>query len=63
MDKHVHKIVSTCYANLWNLGRIASKLFTALKIQLIHFMILPHIDYCNVLFYKILPEILLKRLT
>ena len=62
MEKHVLKVVSTCYANLRNLGRIASKLSTDLKIQLIHSMILSHIGYCNPLFYN-LPEILLKNLT
>ena len=50
MKKHVHKVVTTCYANLRNLGRVASKLSTDLKIQLIHSMILSHIDYCNAFF-------------
>ena len=59
MEKHVHKVVGTCYANLRNLGRIVSKLSTDLKIQLIHSMILSHNDCCNALFYN-LPEILLK---
>ena len=62
MEKHVHKVVCTCYANLRNLGRIASKLSIDLKIQLVHSMILSLIDYCNALFYD-LPEILLKKLT
>ena len=62
MEKHAHKVVSTCYANLRNLGRIASKLSIDLKIQLMHFMILSHIDYCNALLHN-LPEILLKKLT
>ena len=62
MEKHVHKVVSTCYANLRNLGRIASKLSIDLKIQLVHSMILSHIDYCNAFFYD-LPEMLLKKLT
>ena len=59
MEKHVHKVVSTCYANLQNLGRIVSKLSIDLKIQLVLSMILSHIDYCNALFYD-LPEMLLK---
>ena len=62
LEKHVNKVVSICYANLRNLGRIASKLSSDLKIQLIHSMILSQIDYCNALFYN-LPEILLKKLT
>ena len=33
-----------------------------LKLQLIHSMILSHIDYCNALFYN-LPETLMKQLT
>ena len=55
-------MVSTCYANLRNLGRIASKLTKPLKVQLVHFLILSHIDYCNALFYN-LPEYLLHKLT
>ena len=51
----MHKIVSTCHANLRNLGGIASKLSIDLKIQLVQSMILSHIDYCNALFYD-LPE-------
>ena len=62
MEKHVHKVVSKCYANLRSLGRIASKLSIDLKIPLVHSMILSHIDYCNALFYD-LPEMLLKKLT
>ena len=62
MEKHVYKVVSTCYANLRNLGRIASKLSIDLKIQLVHSMILSHIDYCNAHFYD-LPKMLLKKLT
>ena len=48
---HINNVVSVCYSNLKNLGRIASKLSTKLKIQLIHSMILLHLDYCNALFY------------
>ena len=55
MEKNALKVVSTCYANLRNLGRIASKLSIDLKIQLIHSMILSHIDFCNALFYNF-PE-------
>ena len=62
MKKHVHKVVSTCYANIRNLGRIAPKLSIDLKIELVHSMILSHIDYCYALFYD-LPEMLLKKLT
>ena len=51
-----------CYANLRNLGRIASKLTKPLKVQLVHSLILSHIDYCNALFYN-LPKYLLHKLT
>ena len=62
LEKHINRIVSTCYGNLRNLGRIASKLTKPLKIQLVHSLILSHIDYCNALFYN-LPEYLLHKLT
>ena len=50
LEKHINRVVSTCYGNLRNLGRIASKLTKPLKIQLVHSLILSHIDYCNALF-------------
>ena len=59
---HINNIVSACYCNLRNLVRIASKLSMKLKIQLIHSMILSHLDYCNVLFYGV-PDYLLNKLT
>ena len=62
LEKHIDRVVSTCYGNLRNLGRIASKLTKPLKIQLVHSLILSHIDYCNALFYN-LPEYLLHKLT
>ena len=62
LEKHINKVVSTCYANLRNLDRIASKLTKPLKVQLVHSLILSHIDYCNALFYN-LPEYLLHEFT
>ena len=59
---HINNVVSVCYCNFRNLGRIASKLSMKLKIQLIHSMILSHLDYCNALFYG-LPGCLLNKLT
>ena len=40
LSDHFNKVVSTCYSNLRNLGKIASKLSVKLKIQLVHSMIL-----------------------
>ena len=62
LEKHIDRLISTCYANLRNLGRIAPKLTKPLKVQLVHSLILSHIDYCNALFYN-LPEYLLHKLT
>ena len=62
LSDHFNKVVSICYSNLRNLGKIASKLFVKLKIQLVHSMILCHLDYCNALFYG-LPDSILRRLT
>ena len=59
---HINNVVSVCYCNLRNLGRIASKLSMKLKIQLIYSMILSHLDYCNALFYG-LPDYFLNKLT
>ena len=53
---------STCYANLHNLGRIASKLAEILTVQLVYSLTLSLIDYCNALFNDIL-EYLLHKLT
>ena len=61
-DKHINKVVSVCYLNLRNIGKFASKLSRNLKIQLVHSLILSHIDYCYALFYN-LPAYLLHRLT
>ena len=55
-------MASTCYANLRNLGRIASKLTKTLKVQLVHSLILSHFYYCNALSYN-LPKYLLPKLT
>ena len=33
LEKHINRVVSTCYANLRNLGRIASKLTQTLKVS------------------------------
>ena len=60
LEKHINIVVSTCYANLHNLGRIASKLTKPLKVQLVHSLMLSHIDYCKALFYN-LPEYLLHK--
>ena len=62
LEKHINRVVSACFANSCNLGRIASKLTRALKFQLVQSLILSHIDYCNALFYN-LPEYLLHKLT
>ena len=52
----------TLNLNLRNLGRIGSKLSNKLKLQLVHAMILSHLDYCNALYYN-LPVYLLKKLS
>ena len=57
LEKHINGVVCTCYASLRNLGRIASKLLKTLKVQLLHYLTLSRIDYCNSLFYN-LPEYL-----
>ena len=62
LSDHLNRVVSICYSNLRNLGKIASKLSAKLKIQLVHSMILCHLDYCNALFYG-LPVCMLRRLT
>ena len=62
LEKHINNVVSTCYDNLLNLGRIASKLTTTLKVQLVNFLILFRVDYCKALFYNI-PKYLLHELT
>ena len=61
LDKHVNKVVGVCYCNT-NLGRIASKPSVPLNIQLVHSMILSHLDYCNAIFF-IMPSYLQKKLT
>ena len=40
LEKHIKRVVSTCYANLRNLDRIASKLTKPQKVQLVHSFIL-----------------------
>ena len=61
-DIHVNKVVSVCYNNIRNLGRIGSKLSIPLKTQLVQSMILSHLDYCNAIFYN-LPAFLVWKLT
>ena len=61
-EKHISKAVCACFANLRNLGRIASKLSKNLKVQPVHSLILSIIDDCIALFYS-LPEYLLHKLT
>ena len=63
-DKHVSKIVSICYNDIYirNLGRIGSKLSILLKTQLVHSMILSHLYYCDAIFYN-LPAFLVRKLT
>ena len=43
LEKHINGVVSTCYANLRNLDRIASKLTKPPKVQLpvFHFLTCP----------------------
>ena len=36
LSLHMHKVISVCYLNLRNLGRIGSKLSNKLKLQLAH---------------------------
>ena len=55
LSGHFNKVMSICYSNLRNLGKIASKLSVKLKIQLVHSMMLCHLGYCNGLFYG-LPD-------
>ena len=61
LEKHINRVVSTCYANLRTLGRLASKFIKPLKVQLVHSLILSQIDNCNALFYS--SEYLLHKLT
>ena len=61
-DKHVNNIVSVGYDNIRDLSRISSKLSIPLKTQLVHSMILSHLDYCNAIFYN-LPAFLVQKLT
>ena len=60
LEKHITVVVNTCYANLRNLARIASKLTKTLKVQLVHLLILSHIDYCNAVFCNIAEYLLHK---
>ena len=64
MDEHItgNKVIGVCYANLRDLGRIGSELSREFKIQLVHFIILPHLDCCNSLFFN-MPSYLLQKLT
>ena len=62
LSDNLNRVESICYSNLRNLGKIASKLSAKLKIQLVHSMILCHLNYCNALFYG-LPVCMLRRLT
>ena len=51
-QEHNHKVIGVCYLNLCNMSRIALKFSLSIKIQLIHSLILSHMDYCNPLFYN-----------
>ena len=62
VEKHINRMNSTCFTNLRDFGRNASKLTKTLNIKLLHSLILSHIDYCNALFYD-LQEYLLYTLT
>ena len=43
LEKHINRVVCTYYANLYNLGRIASKLTKPHKVHLVHsFDIVPY---------------------
>ena len=61
LGSNPHEVISTYCANLLNLGSLP-KLTKTLKLQLVYFLILSYIDYCNTLFYY-LPEYLLHKLT
>ena len=50
LEKRTNRLISTCYATFGNLVRIASMLTNTLNVQLVHSLILSHIDYCNALF-------------
>ena len=61
LEKNINRVVSrTCYANLCNLGRIASKLTKLMKVQVVHSLILSSIDYCNAVFCNLPKDLLLK---
>ena len=62
LSLHILKVISVCYLNLCNLSRIGSKLSNKLKLQLVHSMIVSHLDYCYALHYN-LPFYLLKKLS
>ena len=62
LSDHFNKVVSICYSNLRNLGKITSQLSVKLKIQLVHSTILCHLDYCIGLCHG-LPECMLRGLT
>ena len=53
LSDHVSAIIQSCNINLRNLWNIGYKLNTSLKIQLVHSLILSHLDYCNSLMYGI----------
>ena len=61
--KHISRVAGSCYANSPNFGRIAFKLTKTLKIQLVYFLILSHIDYCKDLFYNLLEYLLHSKFT
>ena len=61
LQSHINKVTSLCYINLRNLGRIGSKLPFKLKVQLVHSMVLSHLDMYNSLLYGA-PMTLLNKL-
>ena len=63
LTKMLKKIVSVCYNDIRNLGRVGLKLsiYIPAKTQLVHSMVLSHIGYCNAIFYN-LPAFLVRKL-
>ena len=60
MKEHIEDITRRCYINLRNISRIGSKLHQKLKIQLVHSLILSHLDYCNSVIYGITDALLMQ---
>ena len=47
LDEQITKVTQKCYINLRNIGRLGSKLSFALKVQLVHSMVLSILDMGN----------------